>query len=143
MEPSGDDTTWLSRKPSQLNAKTILTGLTVDDVAKSIAFYEALGFIVANRWEENGTLVGGMLKAGDSELGLSQDDWKKGRDRQKGIGTRLNIETAQNIDEIAARVKAAGYKLDAEPFDTPWKTRQFDLTDPSGFKLTVSSEWPR
>ena len=30
-----------------------------------------------------------------------------------------------------------------EPFDTPWKTRQFDLTDPSGFKLTVSSEWPR
>jgi hypothetical protein len=40
-------------------------------------------------------------------------------------------------------VKAAGYTLDAEPFDTPWKTRQFDLTDPSGFKLTVSSEWPR
>ena len=130
-------------QPSQLNAKTILPGLTVDDVAKSIAFYEALGFIVANRWEENGTLVGGMLKAGNSELGLSQDDWKKGRDRQKGIGTRLNIETAQNIDEIAARVKAAGYKLDVEPFDTPWKTRQFDLTDPSGFKLTVSSEWPR
>ena len=128
---------------SKLNAKTILTGLTVDDVGKSIAFYEALGFIVTNRWEENGTLVGGMLKAGNSELGLSQDDWKKGRDRQKGIGTRLNIETAQNIDEIAARVKAAGYKLDTEPFDTPWKTRQFDLTDPSGFKLTVSSEWPR
>jgi len=128
---------------SKLSAKTILTGLTVDDVAKSIAFYEALGFVVANRWEENGTLVGGMLKAGESELGLSQDDWKKGRDRQKGIGTRLNIETAQNIDEIAARVKAAGYTLDAEPFDTAWKTRQFDLTDPSGFKLTVSSEWPR
>ncbi len=68
---------------------------------------------------------------------------KKGRDRQKGIGTRLNIEPAQNIDEIAARVKAAGFTLDAEPFDTPWKTRQFDLTDPSGFELTVSSEWPR
>ena len=129
--------------PSKLNAKTILPGLTVDDVAKSIAFYEALGFIVANRWEENGQLVGGMLKAGNSELGLSQDDWKKGRDRQKGIGTRLNIETAQSIDEIAARVKAAGFALDVEPFDTQWKTRQFDLTDPSGFKLTVSSEWPR
>ena len=128
---------------SKLSAKTILPGLTVDDVAKSIAFYEALGFSVANRWEENGKLVGGMLKAGDSELGLSQDDWKKGRNRQKGIGTRLNIETTQNIDEIAARVKAAGFALDMEPFDTQWKTRQFELTDPSGFKLTVSSEWPR
>jgi len=40
-------------------------------------------------------------------------------------------------------VKAAGFTLDAEPFDTQWKTRQFELTDPSGFKLTVSSVWAR
>jgi uncharacterized glyoxalase superfamily protein PhnB len=125
------------------SAKTIMPGLTVDDINKSIAFYEALGFTVAQRWEDNGTLLGAMLQAGKLEIGLNQDDWKKGRDRQKGIGSRLNIETTQSIDEIAARVKAAGIKLDVEPFDTPWKTRQFELTDPSGFKLTVSSEWPR
>lgn len=126
-----------------LNAKSILAGLTVDDLAKSITFYEALGFAVGQRWEQDGTLMSVMLKAGELELGLNQDDWKKGRNRQKGIGTRLNIETAQSIDEIAARVKAAGFALDMEPFDTQWKTRQFELTDPSGFKLTVSSEWPR
>ena len=126
-----------------LNAKSILTGLTVDDLAKSIMFYEALGFAVGQRWEQDGTLMSVMLKAGELELGLNQDDWKKGHNRQKGIGTRLNIETAQSIDEIAARVKAAGFALDVEPFDTQWKTRQFELTDPSGFKLTVSSEWPR
>jgi uncharacterized glyoxalase superfamily protein PhnB len=128
---------------SALNAKTILTGLTVDDLGKSLTFYEALGFTVAQRWEQDGVLFSVMLRAGELELGLNQDDWKKGRDRQKGIGTRLNIETAQNIDEIAARVTAAGFKLDVEPFDTQWKTRQFELTDPSGFKITVSSEWPR
>jgi uncharacterized glyoxalase superfamily protein PhnB len=126
-----------------LNAKSILAGLTVDDLAKSITFYEALGFAVGQRWEQDGALMSVMLKAGELELGLNQDDWKKGRNRQKGIGTRLNIETAQSIDEIAARVKAAGFALDMEPFDTQWKTRQFELTDPSGFKLTVSSEWPR
>ena len=129
--------------PTALNPKSILPGLTVDDLGKSIAFYEALGFSVGDRWEEKGTLIGVMLKAGELQLGLNQDDWKKGRDRQKGIGTRLNLETAQSIDEIAARVKAAGYTLDVEPFDTPWKTRQFELTDPTGFKWTVSSEWPR
>jgi uncharacterized glyoxalase superfamily protein PhnB len=126
-----------------LNAKSILPGLTADDLGKSITFYEALGFSVAQRWEQDGTLFSVMLRAGELELGLNQDDWKKGRNRQKGIGTRLNIETAQSIDEIAARVKAAGFALDMEPFDTQWKTRQFELTDPSGFKLTVSSEWPR
>ena len=126
-----------------LNAKSILAGLTVDDLGKSIRFYEALGFSVGQRWEQDGTLLSVMLKAGELELGLNQDDWKKGRNRQKGIGTRLNIETTQGIDEIAARVKAAGFALDVEPFDTQWKTRQFELTDPSGFKLTVSSEWPR
>jgi uncharacterized glyoxalase superfamily protein PhnB len=84
-----------------------------------------------------------MVRAGELEIGLNQDDWKKGRGRQKGLGTRLNIETAQNVDAIAARVKAAGFPLDMEPFDTQWKTRQFEVTDPSGYKLTVSSEWPR
>ena len=126
-----------------LVAKSILTGLTVDDINRSVAFYEALGFAVTQRWEQDGKLASVMLRAGELELGLNQDDWKKGRNRQKGIGTRLNIETKQNIDEIAARVQAAGFALDMAPFDTQWKTRQFELTDPSGFKLTVSSEWPR
>lgn len=130
-------------QPATLEAKTILPGLTVDDLARSITFYEALGFGVAERWEQDGTLMSVMIQAGDLQIGLNQDDWKKGRDRTKGVGTRLNIETAQNIDEIAARVKAAGFALEVEPFDTPWKTRQFELSDPSGFKLTVSSEWPR
>jgi uncharacterized glyoxalase superfamily protein PhnB len=129
---------------SALEAKTIMPGLTVDDIAKSVAFYEALGFRVTDRWnDDNGELMSVMVQAGQLMIGLNQDDWKKGRNRQKGIGTRLHIETAQNIDEIAARAKAAGITLDVEPFDTPWKTRQFELTDPTGFKLTISSEWPR
>jgi uncharacterized glyoxalase superfamily protein PhnB len=127
-----------------LNAKSIQPGFTVDDLDRSIALYEAIGFSVAERWEEQGAPIGVLLQAGQQQLMLMQDDWKKGRDRQKGIGTRLNIETtAPSVDEIAARVKAAGFKLDREPFDTPYQTRQFELTDPSGFKLTVMTEWPR
>jgi uncharacterized glyoxalase superfamily protein PhnB len=126
-----------------LTAKSLLPGYTVDDIDKAIAFYEALGFVVAQKWgDDNGKSLSAMMSAGGVMLGLNQDDWKKGRDRHKGLGTRLNIETTQNIDEIAARVKAAGYKIDVDPFDTPWKTRQFELTDPSGYKITVSSEWP-
>ncbi|HEY7498890.1 MAG TPA: VOC family protein [Vicinamibacterales bacterium] len=123
-----------------LQISGIMPNLTVDDLQKSVSFYEALGFIVDERWEENGMLQGVMLRAGKHYIGLSQDDWKKGRDRKKGIGMRVFISTTQNIDEIAKRAKSAGIKLDAEPHDTEWKSRAFHVTDPSGFLLTISSE---
>jgi len=53
---------------------------------------------------------------------------------------RLFIGTKQNIDQIASRAKTAGVKLDSEPHDTEWKTRAFEATEPSGFKVTISSE---
>ena len=125
---------------STLQAKTISPTLTVNDLQQSLRFFESLGFAVEDRWEEQGTLLGVMLRAGDTSIGLSQDDWKKGRDRQKGVGMRLLIGTKQNIDQIASRAKTAGVKLDSEPHDTEWKTRAFDVTEPSGFKITISSE---
>ena len=72
-------------QPATLNAKTILPGLTVDDLAGSITFYEALQFGVAERWEQDGTLMSVMIQAGDLQIGLNQDDWKKGRDRQRAL----------------------------------------------------------
>jgi uncharacterized glyoxalase superfamily protein PhnB len=125
---------------SILQAKTISPTLTVNDLQQSIKFFENLGFAIEDRWEEQGKLLGVMLRAGDASIGLSQDDWKKGRDRQKGVGMRLFIDTKQNIDQIASRAKAAGVKLDADPHDTEWKTRAFEVTEPSGFKITISSE---
>jgi catechol 2,3-dioxygenase-like lactoylglutathione lyase family enzyme len=123
-----------------LQITTIVPSFTVDDLQKSITFYEALGFTVGERWEDNGTLQGVMLRAGKTEIGLSQDDWKKGRDRKKGVGMRLFMSTAQNVDEVAARARSAGITLASEPHDTEWKTRVFEVADPSGFLLTIASE---
>ena len=125
---------------STLQATGIMPSLTVNDLQRSITFYEGLGFGVGERWEENGVLLGVMLVAGSTHVGLSQDDWKKGRDRVKGQGLRLYLGTTQSIDEIAARAKAAGIKLDSEPHDTDWGSRAFEVTDPSGFQLTISTE---
>jgi uncharacterized glyoxalase superfamily protein PhnB len=118
----------------------IMPNFTVDDIQKSITFYEGLGFTVEERWEEKGVLQGVMLRAGQSRIGLSQDDWKKGRDRKKGVGMRTFVSTKGSVDEIAARAKSAGIKLDTEPHDTEWKTRAFEVTDPSGFLLTIGTE---
>lgn len=125
---------------STLNATSLAPGFTVNDLARSLTFYEGLGFAVEERWETDGKLRGVMLRAGNARLGLSQDDFAKGRDRVKGVGTRVWIETAQNIDDLATAAKAAGVPLDAEPADMPWGGRAFAVTDPDGFKLTISSE---
>ena len=123
-----------------LQVSTIAPSLTVDDLQKSITFYQALGFAIDEKWEENGTLLGVMMRAGKSQIGLNQDDWKKGRDRKKGVGMRLFMSTTQNVDDIAARAKGAGIRLVSEPHDTEWKSRAFEVTDPSGFLLTIASE---
>ncbi|MCC7126710.1 MAG: VOC family protein [Acidobacteria bacterium] len=123
---------------SQLSS--LVPSFTVDDLQASLRFYEALGFIVEERWEENGTLLGVMMRSGRCEVGLNQDDWKKGRDRQKGLGMRMYMSTAQNIDEIAARAKSGGVTLKSEPHDTEWKTRAFEVVDPDGFVWTIGSE---
>jgi uncharacterized glyoxalase superfamily protein PhnB len=125
-----------------LQVTGIIPSLTVDDLQRSIAFYEALGFTLGQRWDENGTLVGVMMRAGKTQIGLSQDDWKKGRDRQKGVGIRMILEIARNVDELATRVKNAGIPLVSEPQDTEWKGRAFVVRDPNGFLLTISSEMP-
>ena len=123
-----------------LQITAIVPSITVDDLQRSITFYEALGFAIDERWEEGGKLLGVMLRAGKTQIGLSQDDWQKGRDRKKGIGMRLTMSTTQKVDEIAARAKAAGIQLKSEPHNTEWKTRAFEISDPSGFLLTIFSE---
>ena len=119
----------------------IVPTLTVDDLQKSITFYEALGFAIEERWEDKGTLLGVMLRAGTTQIGLNQDDWKKGRDRKKGIGVRLSISTTPgHVDEIARRARNAGITLTSEPHDTEWQSRAFEVSDPSGFLLTIYSD---
>lgn len=128
-----------AKAESALQARTIMPGLTVNDLQQSIAFYEGLGFAVGERWENEGVLQGVMLNAGAIGLGLSQDDGKKGRDRVKGQGLRLWLGTEQDIDALATAAKAHGVVLEKEPYDTPWESRAFDLIDPDGFALTVSN----
>ncbi len=131
-----------AREAVQISA--IVPSLTVDDLQKSIAFYEALGFTVDERWEDQGTLLGVMMRAGKGQIGLNQDDWKKGRDRKKGIGVRVSLSapTPNSVDEIAARAKNAGITLRSKPQDTEWESRAFEVVDPTGFLLTVYSETP-
>jgi uncharacterized glyoxalase superfamily protein PhnB len=129
------------QQPESLRLRSLAASLTVNDLGKSADWYHhVLGFTKGERWEGSGGLRGIQMKAGACDIMLNQDDFAKGRDRQKGEGWRLWVGTAQDITMIAAAVKATGWPLDREPFETPWGDWAFTLTDPDGFKITFIQE---
>ncbi len=127
-------------EPESFRARALSASLTVNDIAKSLAFYhDVLGFTVDRRHEREGTLFSVSLKAGDVRVLLNQDDGKKGLNRVKGVGFSLQFTTEQDIDTLAATIRERGGRFETEPMDTRFGTRIFRVADPDGFKLTISS----
>jgi len=131
------------KQPETLRLKSVMPSLTVNDLAASLAWYrDVLGCIVAQEIERDGKVVAVSLKAGAAELFLTQDDFAKGRDRKKGVGLRLYGMTSQDIDQLAEAIVSRGGVLAQPPQDQPWGTRDFAITDPDGFQLTISTPPP-
>jgi uncharacterized glyoxalase superfamily protein PhnB len=128
------------KQPETLRLRSVIPSLTVNDIAASLAWYrDVLGFIVTQEMQDDGKLMGAMLKAGAVELLLAQDDFAKGRDRQKGVGLRLFGVTGQDIDQLAEAITSRGGVLAQPPKDQPWGTRDFAIIDPDGFKISISA----
>jgi len=123
-----------------LQARGLSVALTVNDLERAMRFYtEGLGFAIDQRMEADGKLQGVMLKAGSAMLGLSQDDFAKGRNRVKGVGMSLYLETDQDIAALARRAKDAGIALEQDAAPLPWGPMGFRASDPDGFKITVAN----
>ena len=121
-------------QPENLRVRAISLAITAEDFKKSLAWYrDVLGFHVEMVYPSGN---GAMIVAGEARISLNQDDGKKGT-RTKAQGFRIYLNTAQDVDQVAARIKDAGGKIDNEPSDKPWGVRSFDVTDPDGFGLTV------
>ncbi len=127
--------------PETLRLHGISPSLTVGDIEASLAWYrDVVGFHVRETWEDEGTVGGAALIAGEASLLLVQDDWAKGRDRVKGVGFRLHMTTGSDVDELAAAIEQRGGTLESPPADMPWGARAFSLEDPDGYKITIASE---
>lgn len=127
-------------KPESLRGRRVSVGITVADLQASIAWYrDVVGFTPRDTYERDGTVSGVEMVAGSVRVVLSQDDWSKGRERVKGQGIGLYLSTVQDVDGIAARIRARGGILASEPADMPWGARAFSIVDPDGFRWTISS----
>jgi len=115
----------------QLNA----IGIVVSDMAKSIRFYRLLGVDVPETPEEGHVdvpLPNGVRLMLDKEEVITSflPEWTRATGNQMSIA--FECESAAEVDEVYARVVAAGFHGEKEPWDAFWGQRYAQLQDPDG-----------
>jgi uncharacterized glyoxalase superfamily protein PhnB len=115
-------------------------GIAVSDMAASIRFYRLLGLDVPETPDEghvDAFLPNGVRFMLDSEEIIRSflPDWS----RQNGNQVSLALECASpaEVDEIYARVTAAGFEGEKEPWDAYWGQRYALLGDPDGVRVNL------
>jgi len=124
----------------RLEGQTLGISLTATDIQASLAWYrDVVGFVVDKEYERDGKVFALALRTGNVRLLLTQDDGARG-DRVKGVGFSFQITTTQDVDAIAAGIRARGGTLALEPTTNRFGARMMRLSDPDGFTMVISND---
>ena len=120
-------------------------GIVASDMARSIRFYQVVGFDVPDTPDEghvDTSLPNGMRLMLDTEETIRsfRPDWKRETGNQ--VGLALECESPAEVDEIYARVTAAGFHGEKEPWDAFWGQRYAQLQDPDGVPVDLYAALP-
>lgn len=110
-----------------LSAITLATA----DMARSVGFYEALGFRAIYGGPDHQFT---SFRAGSSFLNIQLDAEHA---PVTGIWGR-GIFWVDDVDAMYERALAAGIRPDTEPADAPWGERYFHLRDPDGHEVSFA-----
>jgi predicted enzyme related to lactoylglutathione lyase len=121
-----------------LETRAVVISLTAKDLLETVAWYrDVLGFNVEYQMDRDGKPSSASVRSGVARVVLNQDDGGRGWERVKGEGFAITFETVQDVDAIAARIKARGGKITMEPSDMPWGVRMLRVVDPDGYRLGI------
>ena len=115
-------------------------GITVSDLRRSLLFYRLLGLDLPEDSDEDhveATMANGTRLMFDPEEVIRS--FLPGWTRENGNQVSLAFECASpaELDEIYARVVAAGFEGEKEPWDAFWGQRYALLKDPSGVDVNL------
>jgi len=130
-----------------IEAKLDAIGIVASDMARTLAFYRALGLAVPEGAEGEPhvevPLGGGMRLMFDSEETIRSflPDWKAvpGAGR---IGLAVAMPDPGAVDTVYAQLVAAGHHGEKEPFDAPWGQRYALVHDPDGNGVDLYAPLP-
>ena len=117
-------------------------GIVVSDMERSIRFYRLIGLDVPETPGEghvDAFLPNGVRFMLDSEdvVRSFRPDWQRATGNQLGIA--LECDSPGEVDDLYARVTAAGFHGEKEPWDAFWGQRYAQLHDPDGVPVDLYS----
>ena len=120
----------------QLNA----VGIVVSDMARSIRFYGLLGLDVPEMPDEGHVdtfLPNGVRFMLDTEdvVRSFRPEWRRETGNQLGLA--FECGSPAEVDDVYARVAAAGFHGEKEPWDAFWGQRYAQLRDPDGVPVDL------
>jgi catechol 2,3-dioxygenase-like lactoylglutathione lyase family enzyme len=120
----------------ELNA----VGIVTSDMARSIAFYRLLGLDVPETPGEGHVdvlLPSGVRLMLDTEevIRSFRADWERSTGNQLSLA--LQCASPAEVDEVYAKVVAAGFHGEKEPWDAFWGQRYAQLADPDSVPVDL------
>ena len=118
----------------QLNA----IGIVSSDLGRSIAFYGELGVeFPEGDGHVEATLPNGVRLMLDTEevIHSFRPEWNRAAGNQLSLA--FECDSPSQVDEMYARVVAAGFDGEKEPWDAFWGQRYAQLADPDGVPVDL------
>ena len=123
-----------------MEQRVSLITLGVNDLARSRAFYEALGWETGAAPDDDVVFfqAGGMIVALWDRARLAEDSGVEDAGRSGGFTLAHNVRAPAEADAIADEVRAAGGTITREPGETFWGGYSMAFTDPDGHPWEVA-----
>lgn len=113
-------------------------GIVVSDLARSLAFYRELGLDVPDGdGHVETTFPSGFRLMFDTEdvIRSFEPEWTRTTGNQASLA--FECASPAEVDEIYARVVAAGFEGHKEPWDAFWGQHYAQLRDPDGVPVDL------
>lgn len=119
-----------------MTARFDALGIVVNDMDRSLAFYELLGLIASDQDAHEGhvelPLARGLRLMLDTvEVVRSFSEWEPPSGGHR-MGLAFLCASPAEVDEQHATIVAAGHRSHVDPFDAPWGQRYATVLDPDG-----------
>jgi len=114
--------------------RNLIPFVHVTDVARSVAFYELLGFELKDTYEHDGRLDWAALESRDAQLMLAHASAPIERDKQ-GV---LFYLYADDLAALREHLLAKGVTVGEIRDGSPGPAREMGLADPDGWCLMVA-----
>lgn len=116
-------------------------GVASSDFKKTAAFYGLLGFEFPD-FKDDEQHIETVPKDGSTKLMLDAKEMMKdliGEEPKPGNHSVFAVEydSPKEVDAVANRVKAAGFKVVTEPWDAVWGQRYAVVQDPDGYRVDL------